>query len=205
MAYNANSDESVGTGPAWGPAADSDLGSGSGFDLIVVGFDGSDEAALALRWAAELVHRSSSQLRVVWAWEMTDVWAEALAAQDDLLVPPITELENLARRRLTQQVETLIGGFVLDVVIDPVQGADAAAVLLGAATDADVLVVGSRGHGRVANALVGSVSARCIREAHCPVLVIPHPMVTRPAAHIDPRTVQAEVTARHVAPHRRGP
>jgi nucleotide-binding universal stress UspA family protein len=48
----------------------------------------------------------------------------------------------------------------------------AAAVLLNAAAGADLLVVGSRGHGGFAEALLGSVGQHCVQHATCPVVVI---------------------------------
>ena len=47
-----------------------------------------------------------------------------------------------------------------------------AAVLLRTAKGADLLVIGSRGHGGLASALIGSVSLNCVLHAHCPVLVL---------------------------------
>ena len=47
-----------------------------------------------------------------------------------------------------------------------------AEVLLHAAAGADLLVLGSRGHGRFAEALLGSVAQHCVHHAHCPVLII---------------------------------
>jgi nucleotide-binding universal stress UspA family protein len=47
-----------------------------------------------------------------------------------------------------------------------------AQVLLDAANRADLLVVGSRGHGAFAGALLGSVSQHCVRHARCPVLIV---------------------------------
>jgi len=47
---------------------------------------------------------------------------------------------------------------------------NAGRVLLDASKDADLLVVGSRGHGGFADALIGSVSVRCLQHATCPVV-----------------------------------
>jgi len=55
---------------------------------------------------------------------------------------------------------------------------NAAVQLAEAARDADLLVVGSRGHGQVHHAVLGSVSEGCIRHAICPVVVLPVPHET---------------------------
>ena len=169
-------------------------------DLVVVGYDGSDEAATAVRWAAQIARQHSGALRVVWVWQFRDVWDEAIAARHDVEVPSMTELEDIACRRFTEVVSRLVAGLVPQVDLHMDRGPDPAGILLRAAADADILVVGSRGRGRVATALLGSVSARCIHEATCPVLVIPHQMVIPPAEGIDPRTVPAEIAARRSAP-----
>jgi nucleotide-binding universal stress UspA family protein len=49
---------------------------------------------------------------------------------------------------------------------------NAAQVLIDAAAGADLLVIGSRGHGGFAGALLGSVSQHCVHHAPCPVVVI---------------------------------
>jgi len=51
----------------------------------------------------------------------------------------------------------------------------AAEVLLDAADEADLLVVGSQGHGGFAGMLLGSVSQHCVRHARCPVAIIREP------------------------------
>jgi nucleotide-binding universal stress UspA family protein len=53
----------------------------------------------------------------------------------------------------------------------PVEG-NPAQVLLDASAGADLLVVGSRGHGGFASALLGSVSQHCVHHADCPVVII---------------------------------
>ncbi|MDD7939624.1 universal stress protein [Actinomycetospora lutea] len=151
-----------------------------GIALVVAGFDGSDEAAEAVRWAASLARLTGGALRVVWAWKLRDVWDTAVADQETG-TPHLAEMEAVARRRLTEVVEALVGEEVPDVDLHLTQGPDAAGILLRAAHDADVLVVGSRGRGRARAALLGSVSARCVREATCPVLVIPHRLAPVPA------------------------
>jgi nucleotide-binding universal stress UspA family protein len=149
-----------------------------GIVRVVVGFDGSDDAAEAVRWAASLTRLTSSTLRVVWAWKIRDVWDTTVAARESG-TPSLAEMEVVARQRLKESIAALIGDEVPDVEIHVDQGPDAAGLVLHAATDADVLVVGSRGRGRTTSALLGSVSSRCVREAACPVLVIPRGLADR--------------------------
>jgi len=53
-------------------------------------------------------------------------------------------------------------------------------VLTTAAADADLLVLGSHGHGRLFHAVLGSVAEQCIRAAVCPVVVVPVPHEVKP-------------------------
>lgn len=54
-------------------------------------------------------------------------------------------------------------------------------ILIEASAHADLLVVGSRGHGGFVGALLGSVSHRCVAHAACPVVVVPPPQPARAA------------------------
>ena len=53
-----------------------------------------------------------------------------------------------------------------------VREGNAARILLETAEDADLLVVGSRGHGGFTEALLGSVSQHCVHHALCPVVIV---------------------------------
>ena len=156
-----------------------------GIALVVAGYDGSEEAAEAVRWAASLARRTGSALRVVWAWKIRDVWDTAVAADDQPTGPHLAELEGVARLHLTEVLTDLLGGDAAHVDIHLRQGPDSAGILLHAAAGADILVVGSRGRGRTASAVLGSVSARCVRDSPVPVLVIPHRMVRSAAEGLD--------------------
>jgi nucleotide-binding universal stress UspA family protein len=202
MADTSEPSGTTGRGQVEGQLTAVRQGEPDGIALVVAGYDGSNEAATAVRWAAQIARQHSGALRVVWVWQFRDVWDEAIAARQNVEIPSLTELEDIARRRFTEIVHRLVAGTVPDVDIHMDRGPDEAGLLLHASSDADLLVVGSRGRGRVGTALLGSVSARCIRKATCPVLVIPHEMVIPPAKSIDPRTVTAEIMARRSAPRK---
>ena len=108
-----------------------------------------------MRWAASLARRTGSALRVVWAWKIRDVWDTAVAADDQHTGPHLAELEGVARRRLTEVLTGLLGRDAAHVDIHLCQGPDSAGILLHAAAGADILVVGSRGRGRAASAVLG--------------------------------------------------
>jgi nucleotide-binding universal stress UspA family protein len=67
------------------------------------------------------------------------------------------------------------------IASEPTEGAPVR-VLTRAAEQADLLVLGSHGHGRVFHAVVGSVADECIRAAACPVLIVPVPHAERVGA-----------------------
>lgn len=153
-----------------------ELGRADDVGLIVAGYDESDESAEAVRWAASLAGRMGSALRVVWAWKVRDVWDTTVATRPDEVSPTLAEMEEVARHRMTKTLDGLLGDAARGVEVHLRQGPDSSGILLHAARDADLLVVGSRGRGRAASAVLGSVSARSVRDAVCPVLVIPHRM-----------------------------
>ncbi|MCX5010321.1 universal stress protein [Streptomyces sp. NBC_00555] len=131
---------------------------------LVVGVDGSAESRAAADWAAQEAVRRDMHVHVVhaWLWKplavpvVQDRGAEARRAQEIL---EETEAELIRRHpRLSLSAEV-----VPDVPVP---------ALLGAAKDAEMLVLGSRGHGAVAGFLLGSYGQQLIASAECPVVSV---------------------------------
>jgi len=140
---------------------------------IVVGFDGSEGAMRALDWAVAEAARRGGTVHAVTAWQ----WI-----QPDLGVDIRVDRERLARQALEEAVTAARAPYPrVAVSTEAVPGA-AADVLVRAAADADLLVLGSSGHGRLFHAVVGSTAEACIRAAVCPVVVIPVPRVAEKSA-----------------------
>jgi nucleotide-binding universal stress UspA family protein len=138
---------------------------------IVVGIDGSEAAKNALRWALEEARLRSAEIVAVHAWEAPPAMPEPGPAPGFDLVEILPEVEEAGERLVKAVVEGVVGDDS-DVTVEPVaiQG-PAASVLVEAARDADLLVVGSRGHGGFTALLLGSVSQQLAHHAPCPLLI----------------------------------
>jgi len=147
---------------------------------IVVGFDGSDGGIRALSWAVAEAARRGGTVQAVTAWQ----WTEPELGADIR-----AEHDRLARLSLDEAITTArVDHPEVAVVGDAVLGTPAE-VLTRAAADANLLVLGSHGHGRLFHAVLGSVAEHCIRAGVCPVVVIPVPhKVTAPAPPPTPIT-----------------
>jgi len=136
---------------------------------IVVGVDGSGSSRDALLWAARQAELTGAGIEAVMAWSVSPA------------AFPLTTPAPLAYD-MGPQVEEELEGIVSQVrhefpsveILSVVREGWAGRALLVAAEDADLLVVGSRGHGAVMGLLLGSVSEYCVTHARCPVLVIRH-------------------------------
>jgi nucleotide-binding universal stress UspA family protein len=136
---------------------------------IVVGVDASEGSRAALRWAFDEARLRACPLDVVTVWQYPVL--TTLPAFGAL--PPIEDLSTEAETSLTQVLaeEGVASTDAVAVSTVVAEGA-AAAALLEAATDADLLVVGSRGHGGFTGMLLGSVSQHVVSHAPCPVVVV---------------------------------
>jgi nucleotide-binding universal stress UspA family protein len=144
---------------------------------IIWASDGSEAAQRALPTALELVEASGGSLRVLHADERFGGRAGGISALAD---------EEEIQSRLASQVQELRDAGT-DVEFDVIRGTnrEPADLIADVArnTHADVIVVGTRGHGRVAGVLLGSVAQRLLHVAPCPVLAVPAKTAVVAGAH----------------------
>jgi nucleotide-binding universal stress UspA family protein len=138
---------------------------------ILVGVDGSGHSQRALEWAAKeagLRHTSLTVLTVHQA--VAGFWGGTLHyGGDDTL---IAKGRDAAQAQTDEVLATLGDARPTSVTVDAVQGVPADEIL-SAGADADMIVLGSRGGGGFARALLGSVSGHVAEHAQVPVLIMP--------------------------------
>jgi len=142
----------------------------AGGGVVVVGVDGSEASKDALRWAIRYARMADATVRAVTVWHFPASFGWA-----PIQVIPQMDPEGDTRRALKETIEQVVGTEGPVTLQTEVVEGPPALMLLRAATDADLLVVGSRGHGAFAGMLLGSVSEHCVHQATCPVVVIRHP------------------------------
>jgi nucleotide-binding universal stress UspA family protein len=135
---------------------------------IVAGVDGSDSSLSALRWAIRQAGLTGAAVDAVAAWHYP---------VSSYGYVPVGDGEDYDFQKITEKVladaisSSLEPGSDVRVRSHVIEG-HAAQVLIDASEGAELLVVGSRGHGGFTEALLGSVSQHCVHYAHCPVVVI---------------------------------
>lgn len=143
-----------------------------GMEHIVVGVDGSDISRNALNWAYEEAAHHGASLTVVTAWHppalpMTPPYGNL--PPEDYGDQPRKEALELLERFTSELVPKDPG---VDVRTSVEEGKNPSRVLIERSKEADLLVVGSRGHGGFAGMLLGSVSQHLVAHAECPVVVV---------------------------------
>ncbi|MGZ4617232.1 MAG: universal stress protein [Frankiaceae bacterium] len=136
------------------------------YGRVVIGYDGSPGARLALEVAVEEARRRDATLTIVHAWH-----------GDSLTVLPSARGARADDHRRAAEEELAGATFGLELEgvrleLLTLEG-NAPRRLEEVGREADLLVVGSRGHGALASTLLGSVSLHCVLHAPCPVLVVP--------------------------------
>ncbi|WP_405770974.1 universal stress protein [Streptomyces sp. NBC_00080] len=131
---------------------------------ITAGVDGTDESLAALAWAAREAVRRDLGLRVVHAWRFQPNAAADVADRD--------AQERWVRDSVREAVATVAERHPALSVTTDVQEGSPVESLVAAAADAELLVLGSRGHGPVVGFLLGSVGQQVIAEAARPVVLV---------------------------------
>lgn len=139
---------------------------------IIVGVDGSAVSLDALRWAVDEAARRGTGVMAVNAWR-SDPATAGLTSLDLIQVRPREDVRDAQMRLLVSAVAEA-SAEAKDVMVEQhlVEG-QPGPVLVQLAAEADLLVVGSHGYGRLREALLGSVSSYCVHHSPCPVVVIP--------------------------------
>ena len=132
---------------------------------IVVGVDGSPSSVHALAWAARQAELTGAELHAVTAWRIPTTYG---------WIPSVADFDwrGHARATLDSAIKEALDDARAEHVRRDVEQGHATHALLRMAEDADLLVVGSRGHGEFAGMLLGSVAQHVVTHARCPVVVI---------------------------------
>ncbi len=141
-----------------------------GLPTIVVAFDGSHEADLALQAAVDLAEATEATLKLVAVAEPPPL-VHGKGGGDDGAYRELTEaIEGQLREELDQAVSSIPQGVLVEATL--VAG-DPTSKLVEAASAASLVMLGSRAYGPVRRVLLGSVSTSLMRAGTCPVLVHP--------------------------------
>lgn len=138
------------------------------FDKILLAVDGSDHALHAARAAAEMAHSMKpKEFRVVVSYDTIPIY----------LGEPNLQFAIDHRKKDAEEIleKTLkeIGEIPCEIHTELLEGDPAAAIIDVAATrKSDIIVMGSRGLGRLAGLLLGSTSQKVVAHAPCPVLIV---------------------------------
>jgi nucleotide-binding universal stress UspA family protein len=145
---------------------------------IVVGLDRSDGARAALRFALEEARLHGAEVHCIHVWQVPYA---PVSGAPVFVVGGLPEYE----KGVAEDAQHVVADLLAEVgdtggvtVHEHVLRGGPAHELVERSRDADLLVVGSRGHGGFAGLLLGSVSTQCVHHATCPVAVVHPPKET---------------------------
>lgn len=138
---------------------------------IVVGVDGSGHSRRALEWAMKEAALRQAPLTVLTVHQAITGYFGGVATY-----PEDAELTEKAREAAQAETDKALAGLdgphPASVTVTAVHGFPVEE-LINAASDADIIVLGSRGAGGFTRLLLGSVAGQVAQHAHCPVLIVP--------------------------------
>lgn len=136
---------------------------------IVVGVDGSEHSVQAVTWAAGEAKLRGDTLRAVATYS-----TPLMSTGYEIALPNPEDMAGATRTMLSAAVDTVRSTGALEgvEVIETVVEGHAGEQLIGFSEDADLIVVGARGHGGFLGLLLGSVTTYVVNHAVCPVVVV---------------------------------
>jgi nucleotide-binding universal stress UspA family protein len=138
---------------------------------ILLATDGSEEAELAARTAINLAESTGSEVHLVYVERLPNFLdGPGTIGYDHLLYDKHEEEAREILRKLLWRVQ-VAGGTVAGTHLR-MGGVAEEVVSLAEELGVGLIVMGSRGHGGIRRALMGSVSDTVVRHAHCPVMIV---------------------------------
>jgi nucleotide-binding universal stress UspA family protein len=138
--------------------------------VTVVGYDGSEESDAALAAACAAARRFSASLRMVGVFDETQAGTPALMVGAAAHMSLHKELETMQR----EQLERVAAGLPDDVGAEAIFLIGSPGREIAAQSESvDLMILGSRGYGPTRAVLLGGVTHAVVREAACPVIVLP--------------------------------
>jgi nucleotide-binding universal stress UspA family protein len=137
------------------------------FERILLAVDGSDHAVRAAKVAADLARRMESELRIVAAYDPIPPFLGEPNMQEAINA----RLEDA--QSILKAAKAVVGEVPGGVHTEMLEGNSAEAIIEVAKTrKSDLIVMGSRGLGRLAGLVLGSTSQKVVSHAPCPVLIV---------------------------------
>jgi nucleotide-binding universal stress UspA family protein len=164
---------------------------------IVVGVDGSPASKAALGWALWHAGLTGGEITALMAWDYPPIYNWEIPGPEDFNHRTATALREVISEVAEENPNT-------EIHKEVAQGNPAKA-LIDSASDADLLVVGSRGHGGFTGALLGSVSQHCVHHAPCPIVVHGSPAPNRTRRPTGSSHLRREAARLPRNPHLRAP
>ena len=141
--------------------------------LMVVGVDGSRASIKALEWAAQSAERLGCSIEVISSWEPYIPSGEliGLGMAPGIAVPEL-DPEEIALSVMKTAIDEVFNDSPPPNLIYRTLMGDAGRILIQESEGANMLVLGSRGRGKLKGLVLGSVSTTCAARAKCPVLIV---------------------------------
>lgn len=150
----------------------------NGKGLMLVALDGSPSSITALKWAAKHASGLKMKVEAVNVWEHVDstLIVAGMGFGSDAYVGE-SDPKVWSEQILKESVADAFGKDSEGVRTTSVEGG-VVRTLVEMSKGADLLVMGSRGHGKFTDLILGSVSASCSAKSKCPVLIVHAPVTS---------------------------